>query len=750
MNRKRRRKFSGNSVFVRTMTALVIMFLVLMGFFMGVVWRLLSHVQEQRAEELNAQMLNQTSEMLEMALKMMLSEVNQVQWNDRVVSYMLCSIEKDSESELDIIRLLQSSAQENRLIQRLWIYGADQDWILCDDGFSGALEEFDDRRIIREHTPSEKISYPNESERTAELAVVDSRLFWIQDMVLARYIGSVCMEVDVEQLYRALKLEHEDAFFYDASGCPVFQDGTGTQISDYPAPFFEKSGRIVVGKEIWDVTENPSMGLYLARRRQAASPGLFWDALPVLLPGCLLYIFVGLAGAYLVTTRIYKPINQLVNTVLSYRRETVPEDEDELSYLKLSFFQTMTESDRLRQSMNYFQEDILEQVFRKLLQGFSPEEAGIHELHESLRLRWFQARQYQVIVCWIQEGVSVANDLDMNPQLYYQSIRQIVHHLALPFEQAVVSMEAEVIAVVLADSEHSAFKFRGMVQNLERKIQEVYQGNAMFRIRVAHGRAYTQMQDLVYSWQEGRSRVKYSAYLEQSDEKTDESGVDPWTDDLTESGYRSQYYEDRALQIFEHVVKNQKKAAIELMERVVDELVGSSESTEKLGGYFELLKDTFLEKCLVAAGREEMEGLGIPLKITSGGEMSLEMKDYLRQQIELLWLATQKKSYRYMENALRYIRENFADSNLSGQMVAEYLHITSNYFSEIFNEQMKESFTGYLNRIRVENARTLLTGTDIAIRDIGFKCGFNTVQHFNRMFKKYSGVTPKQYREMNQ
>ncbi len=744
MDRKKRLPhFSRNSVFVRTMAILMILFLGLLGFFTGVVWNLLNHVQEKRVEEINVRMLEQTSEMMEMALQMMLSEVNQVQWNEQVLSYMIRPMEKDSENELDIIRLLQSAVQENNMIRSFWIYSADQDWLLCENGYSGTLKGFSDEPVIREHIPSGRPSYPNESERTAELAVRNSRLFWIQDMVLARYIGSVCMEVDVEQLYKTLKLSYEDTLIYDSGGHLILPEHTENQMQNHLKPVFVENGRFMDGKEIWYGTRNDSLGLYLARRQSTAAFDLGWAIMHILLPGCLLYLIAGSAGAYLVATCIYKPINQLVNTVLSYRRESVSEEGDELTYLKLSFFQTIHESDQLQHSMDYFQEDILEQVFRRLLQGCSPEDVGLHELHENWKRQWLQARQYQVIVCWIQEGESAANDLDMNPRLYYQSIRQIGLNSALASEQVVVSMEPEFIAIVLADSEHSVFAFKEMVRSLEQEIQAVYRLNAMFHIRIAHGRVYTHLEDLVYSWREGKNRVKYSAYLENSAVKPEETENFPESD-----AERSQYYEDRALQIFGHVVKNEKKAACELMERVIDELTTSSDSPAKAWKYFEILKDAFLEKCLTVAGRDDMERLEIPSETEPGENMGQRMSGYLSQQIEQLWLATQKKSYRYMENALRYMRENFSDSSLSGQMVAEYLHITSNYFSEIFNEQMKESFTGYLNRIRVDSARTLLAETEIAIRDIGFKCGFNTVQHFNRTFKKYSGVTPKQYREM--
>ena len=94
----------------------------------------------------------------------------------------------------------------------------------------------------------------------------------------------------------------------------------------------------------------------------------------------------------------------------------------------------------------------------------------------------------------------------------------------------------------------------------------------------------------------------------------------------------------------------------------------------------------------------------------------------------------------------KYFRDHYENRDLSVQDVAEHLGITSNYFSTLFHEATGSSFVAYLNQVRVEQAGYLLAQTKIPIGDIGFRCGFNTVQHFNRTFKKIEGMPPSQYR----
>lgn len=53
----------------------------------------------------------------------------------------------------------------------------------------------------------------------------------------------------------------------------------------------------------------------------------------------------------------------------------------------------------------------------------------------------------------------------------------------------------------------------------------------------------------------------------------------------------------------------------------------------------------------------------------------------------------------------------------------------------------------YLNKLKVEFACKFLMDPDLSVPDVCFDCGFNNISHFNKQFKKYTGVTPSEYRK---
>lgn len=94
-----------------------------------------------------------------------------------------------------------------------------------------------------------------------------------------------------------------------------------------------------------------------------------WKILPVSLLALAVLMAAGVAGAYRITRKIYDPINRLTASVLQYRQDQLSENENELTYLQLSFFRTVGESQKLKQSMEYFGVYLVQQVFRRVLQG---------------------------------------------------------------------------------------------------------------------------------------------------------------------------------------------------------------------------------------------------------------------------------------------------------------------------------------------------------------------------------------------
>ena len=96
--------------------------------------------------------------------------------------------------------------------------------------------------------------------------------------------------------------------------------------------------------------------------------------------------------------------------------------------------------------------------------------------------------------------------------------------------------------------------------------------------------------------------------------------------------------------------------------------------------------------------------------------------------------------------AITYIN-NHIDDELSLEKVADSIHVSKNYLSSIFVKNIGCSFSSYINKIKIENSKLKLTHTTQSILNISMECGFNSQTYFCSTFKKFTGITPNEYRK---
>ena len=98
-----------------------------------------------------------------------------------------------------------------------------------------------------------------------------------------------------------------------------------------------------------------------------------------------------------------------------------------------------------------------------------------------------------------------------------------------------------------------------------------------------------------------------------------------------------------------------------------------------------------------------------------------------------------------LKTALMYIDENFDTVTENG--VAEYCHMSYNYFSSMFKKAIGKSFSDYITFLRISKAEKLLLSSDKSITDIAIETGFSTSSYFISRFKASKGITPHQFRK---
>jgi AraC-like DNA-binding protein/mannose-6-phosphate isomerase-like protein (cupin superfamily) len=147
------------------------------------------------------------------------------------------------------------------------------------------------------------------------------------------------------------------------------------------------------------------------------------------------------------------------------------------------------------------------------------------------------------------------------------------------------------------------------------------------------------------------------------------------------------------------------------------------EYNERNTGFLLLVKSLLL-KLLVIAGREfrsDMEN-------SEAGEVYVRHKDSIYA-------------------ALKYINEHYSEE-LNVEDTAKNFALSQSYFSYLFKSITSNTFTEYVNSIRISKAMELLKNTDGKVLDICYDVGFNNVNHFNRVFRQQTGVSPRDFRKM--
>jgi len=108
-------------------------------------------------------------------------------------------------------------------------------------------------------------------------------------------------------------------------------------------------------------------------------------------------------------------------------------------------------------------------------------------------------------------------------------------------------------------------------------------------------------------------------------------------------------------------------------------------------------------------------------------------------------LSTKKSSELLMFSADNYIQQHL-DKDFGIDDIAQYLGISCSYFCFLFKQHFGETFVEHLTKQRMEIAKSLLTNSDKTITQIGSNVGYIERRYFTKVFQKYTGMTPSEYR----
>lgn len=132
-------------------------------------------------------------------------------------------------------------------------------------------------------------------------------------------------------------------------------------------------------------------------------------------------------------------------------------------------------------------------------------------------------------------------------------------------------------------------------------------------------------------------------------------------------------------------------------------------------------------------------------KAESYEDLCFSLQEIVENFIQSIFIPDASHTNPTVRKAVEYIAAHF-DQPLSIRSMAAELNISPSYFSALFFKQIGIGFHDYLTRVRVEEAKHLLTATDYPINQIAITVGYADQSSFTKAFKRITGVTPYQLR----
>lgn len=145
--------------------------------------------------------------------------------------------------------------------------------------------------------------------------------------------------------------------------------------------------------------------------------------------------------------------------------------------------------------------------------------------------------------------------------------------------------------------------------------------------------------------------------------------------------------------------------------------------------------------------KEDLEVFDVGASVMQSEENAMKyIVEALDRALEMREKMAVNRYGHVVDEVMRYIEENYADDELSLNLIALHVNFSPNHLSMIFSQQTGQTFIKYLTEYRMKKAKELLRCTGKRSSVISAEVGYKDSHYFSYLFKKTQGMTPTQYR----
>ncbi|NOU95785.1 helix-turn-helix domain-containing protein [Paenibacillus sp. LMG 31456] len=461
-------------------------------------------------------------------------------------------------------------------------------------------------------------------------------------------------------------------------------------------------------------------------------------------------LLIGTVLAVLLARRNYYPLRQLVRA-LAERSKLDPHSAlNEYDYIEEAIENTMDRNNEMNQMLEKQKNVLRSSLFVRLLKGRIQHDFPVQQVMSEYKVA-FRSEDFTVLLFYLEDFSGFFRQDETDAEKKREFVRLIVSNIVeeLTCQQHqgwMVEIDEMLACIVNFKSGTGPEDAKQDLVRIAEEAQRFIGTRFHIYFTAAVSTLHRSVAELPAAYQEALEAMEYKMLL----------GTQTiiFYDQIKNQGMSYVYPMEKEQQLINYV----KAGEFDQAKGVLDEVIHFNLSEVNLSIemvrclMFDMISTMMKAAIEVNLGQSELyeENMKAIQDLMNGVTVSA-MKDrmtvFLRKVCGHVESKKKSHNFRLKEDILDFINDQYRDHNLSVNTISERFGIHPSYLSRYFKEQVGDTLTDYLNKLRVEKSKLLLLNDEIFIKDICDLVGFYSISTFIRLFKKYEGVTPSSYRE---
>ncbi len=460
----------------------------------------------------------------------------------------------------------------------------------------------------------------------------------------------------------------------------------------------------------------------------------------------LLAVIVGLCFAYLLARRNYLPIKDMIQVLEGGQKRHSSEIENEFVFIDTSIKRILTTNKDFKRQLEltnvHLQQNFISRLLRGRINIQYVNESFLSENHiefpyDSFIVSLIKIDEYSDYLREVAlKGSDVA--LDNMDFLLNNSIRELLNEDFCGYVCEANAMIAVVINFAASDSEKAV----NFLYYLQKKIADEMYIETTVSASNIHG-TYLSLQK---AYSEACMAMECSMFVDNTNVIL-----------FSENDFGSEYY--YSTEIEQALSGNLRAGNYDLVEKIIFDILKINLDNNKISiEMFRCLAfdiaATFirvLEKTDLATDVMNAQSIVSTIsKLNSAEKLRVYLLEVATNICETINSGKESNNTILLTKITSYIKDNYANTRLSNVVIADELGITPTYLSRFFKQQTGDGLLNYINAFRINEAKKRICTGDkkYVLNKLCAEVGFDNVTTFIRCFKKYEGMTPGKYAEI--